>query len=476
MLAGSYEVENLLGAGWEGEVYRVRERHTGIERTAKFFYPERNVKNKTLLFYARKLHRLQHCPMVIQCHAQDELVFRRHVISFLISEFVEGVLLSDFLRQQPGKRLQLFAAIHLLHALASRLECIHATGGYHGDLHTENIIVQRFGLLFELKLLELYHWGSPSKASIFDDVCDMIRIFYDALGGARTYAGLPDDIKKHYLRIEKNVDQKEISDRGRAQALSGNNGIQVRLNRMSEAIIYYGIDQLEPQAHTFRLGTICVTSAKARNNDSSNEDSVAIIPVNDKQIVAVVADGVGGHAQGNAASRIAVETISNELLTASVADNDLNTGIISSMDKANRQSSELGTGAATTLVLVETTPRHIRTYHAGDSVAMLVGQHGKLKMQTIAHSPVGYAVEAGLLDDQEAMQADNRHIVSNIAGYDDMRIEVGAPMTTAPRDTLLLASDGITDNLLIDAIIDHIRKGPIETAASPHFSPGGLAF
>ena len=47
-----------------------------------------------------------------------------------------------------------------------------------------------------------------------------------------------------------------------------------------------------------------------------------------------------------------------------------------------------------------------------------------------------------------------------------MRIELGAPMKTAPRDTLLLASDGITDNLLIDAIIEQVRKGPVDAAIS----------
>ena len=37
-LAGKYQVVTLLGAGWEGEVYLVRERGTGIERTVKIFF------------------------------------------------------------------------------------------------------------------------------------------------------------------------------------------------------------------------------------------------------------------------------------------------------------------------------------------------------------------------------------------------------------------------------------------------------
>ena len=38
-LAGKYQVVTLLGAGWEGEVYLVRESGTGIERTVKIFFP-----------------------------------------------------------------------------------------------------------------------------------------------------------------------------------------------------------------------------------------------------------------------------------------------------------------------------------------------------------------------------------------------------------------------------------------------------
>ena len=64
VLAGKYRVCDLLGAGWEGEVYLVRELATGIERSAKVFFPARNPGNRALRFYAKKLHKLRHCPIL----------------------------------------------------------------------------------------------------------------------------------------------------------------------------------------------------------------------------------------------------------------------------------------------------------------------------------------------------------------------------------------------------------------------------
>ncbi|MFH1754602.1 MAG: serine/threonine protein kinase, partial [Candidatus Latescibacterota bacterium] len=118
-LAGKYIVESLIGAGWEGEVYKLYEISTGITRAAKFFFPHRNPRNNLASWHAKKLHKLRHCPIIIQYQTQETIIFKRTPITFLVSEYVEGEILPEFLKRQSGKRLNVFEGLHFLHTLAS---------------------------------------------------------------------------------------------------------------------------------------------------------------------------------------------------------------------------------------------------------------------------------------------------------------------------------------------------------------------
>ncbi|TVQ80172.1 MAG: serine/threonine protein kinase [Bradymonadales bacterium] len=218
ILAKKYQVESLLGAGWEGEVYRLTELSTGIERAGKFFYPQRNRHNRNLKFYAQKLHKLRNCPILIQYHTQEVIWNRGERISFLISEYVEGELLSDFLKRQPGKRLHAFQGVHLLHALAKGMEKIHQLREYHGDLHTDNIMIASHGLGFELKLIDMYWWGSARPENISADVCDLVRVFYDSLGGARTYQSQPAAVKEICCGLKKSLILKKFKTAGKLKS------------------------------------------------------------------------------------------------------------------------------------------------------------------------------------------------------------------------------------------------------------------
>ena len=195
IIAKKYEIIELIGHGWEGEVYKVREINSKIERAAKLFYPARNNNGTVSKKYAQKLHKLRDCSILIQYHAEEILTLRKEQISFLVSEYIEGEILSQFLKKFYRGILQPFQALHLLHALAHGIEEIHNKNEYHGDLHLGNIIVRRFGLGFDLKLVDMYQWSDSKIENKKEDIVDLIRIFYQTLGGEKYYASQCSAIK-----------------------------------------------------------------------------------------------------------------------------------------------------------------------------------------------------------------------------------------------------------------------------------------
>jgi tRNA A-37 threonylcarbamoyl transferase component Bud32 len=215
VLTQKYEVVTRLGSGWEGEVYILRECATGIERAAKFFFPHRDIRGKTAIFHAKKLHKLRHCPILVQYHTQETISFRGVPITFLVSEYVEGEMLSRFLARQPGHRLSPFEGLHLLYVLAAGVERIHDLHDYHGDLHAENVIVRRHGISFDVKVIDMFHWSAPTPENIRDDVCDLVRIFYDSLGGANRYAKHPPAVKAICRGLKRSLILKNFRTAGR---------------------------------------------------------------------------------------------------------------------------------------------------------------------------------------------------------------------------------------------------------------------
>jgi len=214
------------------------------------------------------------------------------------------------------------------------------------------------------------------------------------------------------------------------------------------------------------LGEVSVFSNGSPAKDSENDDSAAVIPVEGLGIVLAVADGAGGHRAGALASEIAINQIYHAVHSAPADGVDLREAILNGIEKANQEVLALGSGAATTLAVVEIAGDVIRPYHVGDSFILVSGGKGKVKLHTIAHSPVGYAVEAGYLDENEALFHEERHLVSNLIGSTDMRIEVGSAISLDPRDTVLLGSDGLADNLLLEEMVEHVRKGDLAEVSS----------
>lgn len=224
-------------------------------------------------------------------------------------------------------------------------------------------------------------------------------------------------------------------------------------------------DSLAPESFSVAGGHAAVFSARAPNKESGNEDAAGVFALGARRGILVVADGMGGAAAGERASAETIASLQRAVRKLTDDTEDLRGCLLDAFEDANRRVLELGIGAATTLCVAELDGQYLRIYHAGDSAALVVGQRGRIKLQTVAHSPVGYAVESGLLDETEALHHGDRHVVSNVIGSHDMRIEIGSRIRLAPRDTALIASDGLFDNVGLDEITACIRFGPLADGA-----------
>lgn len=213
-------------------------------------------------------------------------------------------------------------------------------------------------------------------------------------------------------------------------------------------------------------GQAVAYTCRAPNKDTENEDTVAIIPYGPAAAVLVVADGAGGLPAGKRASLTAVTALGDSLHAAMDKTTLLRTAVLNGIEAANDAVLALANGSATTMTVITVEGLQARSYQVGDSEAIIVGQRGCIKLQTTAHSPTGFAVEAGFLDEREALHHEDRHLVSNFLGTSEMRIDVGATVELRPRDTVVVASDGLMDNVHTAEIIECIRKGPLAEAVT----------
>jgi serine/threonine protein phosphatase PrpC len=230
--------------------------------------------------------------------------------------------------------------------------------------------------------------------------------------------------------------------------------------------LYLATDLVEVECCRFAAGTACVYTHRAPDKNSDNEDSAALIPCATGAGVLAIADGLGGLPAGNQASEQAVRQLSTSVSASCGNSTALREAILDGIEQGNSRIIDLGLGAATTIAVVEIDARAVRTYHAGDSMILVTGQRGKIKYQTISHSPVAYAVEAGLVHTDDAIYHEDRHLISNMIGSGDMRVEIGPRLNLSPRDTVVVASDGLFDNLQVQEIVTIVRSGPLLSAAT----------
>ncbi len=190
-----------------------------------------------------------------------------------------------------------------------------------------------------------------------------------------------------------------------------------------------------------------------------NEDAFLVDP---SVRIYAVADGRGGHAAGEIASRLAVDAIADAMRGGGWnpdqgSPEDASRLLEASIVEANRricdsiQFHDEQRGMGTTLVALLALPGKAVLAHVGDSRAYLV-RRGRLLRLTSDHSWVNEQVKLGLLSDDDAQRHPMRNIVTRALGS---RPEVAMDLLVEemlPGDVFLLCSDGL-NTMLSDAEI-----------------------
>ena len=170
--------------------------------------------------------------------------------------------------------------------------------------------------------------------------------------------------------------------------------------------------------------------------------------------LAIVADGMGGHAAGEIASKMATRSVMTFLDTQDTIDEDtLRLSIIKANDvvyHASESNSDYS-GMGTTMIICYEKDDIIHWAHVGDSRFYLY-RDGKLHQITQDHSFVGELERSGQITKEEAETHPKRNLLMRAIGADsEIEVDTGSfPLFT--EDIILLCSDGLT-NMVSEADI-----------------------
>jgi protein phosphatase len=203
-----------------------------------------------------------------------------------------------------------------------------------------------------------------------------------------------------------------------------------------------------------------------------NEDSYCLAP---ELGLFVVADGMGGHAAGEVASRLAVDTI-QEWMAKYLSGADAATSgmpvpscsreanfLLSSIRLANRAIYDTArdrreyAGMGTTVVSVLAVNDQVALGHVGDSRIYRVRDGGIVQLSR-DHSLVQQQVDRGIIARGEEQESQYRHVITRALGImESVEVEL-AEQPVLPGDLLLLCSDGLSDLLEDEEMLSVIRE------------------
>lgn len=197
-----------------------------------------------------------------------------------------------------------------------------------------------------------------------------------------------------------------------------------------------------------------------------NEDSVIIVENLSGEVLMCVADGMGGHKDGEVASSIALTYISKRFKSISSVGNkeDAIAWIQSTVSEANVEIFKYvakhpeSTGMGTTVVLAILTPTFLLFGNVGDSSGYVI-KNNKLHKVTVDHTLVNLLVKSGELTEEEAKDHPRKNVLMKALGavadvdVDIFNVELGV-------QGIMLCSDGLT-NMLTDIQITKVLNSDL---------------
>lgn len=212
----------------------------------------------------------------------------------------------------------------------------------------------------------------------------------------------------------------------------------------------------------------------------SNEDSVAVF----EPLVFVVADGMGGEAAGEVASKMLTDFVRDQLEGKNaISEADLKQAILGAnqaiLASASANAAYRGMGTTATILHIGSYEQSACWAHVGDS-RLYVIRNGKKELEQVTkdHSYVEELVEQGSITAEEARNHPQRNLLLRAVGVNgELKVDTGY-LDVKAGDVFLLATDGlmklVSDSQIAEVLLNPAQGNPAQKLVDLALNAGGL--
>ncbi|MFD1336060.1 Stp1/IreP family PP2C-type Ser/Thr phosphatase [Oceanobacillus iheyensis] len=205
-------------------------------------------------------------------------------------------------------------------------------------------------------------------------------------------------------------------------------------------------------------GHFLTDRGKVRNH---NEDAGGLFYNKSNQLIAIIADGMGGHQAGDVASKLATESIKQKWLETDHlgGPEQVEGWLKEAVQQTNQhifkksQEDKRCEGMGTTVVIAVALEEYVTIAHVGDSRCYLLNEDG-FQQVTEDHSFVNELVRIGQISEDDAEIHPRKNVILRALGTDNQVNVDLKTLTWQKNDRLLLCSDGLSDKVTEHELAD----------------------